>query len=314
LIAMRNNFVRNILTVSTLLVTTLATTQASAALAVFACEPEWASLTQELGGKDVSVYQATNAMQDPHRIEARPSLVARMRGADLVICTGAELEIGWLPVLLQTAGNRKVQPGTPGFLAAADYVTRLDVPTSVDRAGGDIHPGGNPHIQLDPRNITRVAAALSERLSSLDPDHKSAYAARATDFQERWSAAINRWEATAAPLKGMRLVPYHKDAAYLTAWLGMVEVMDIEPKPGSPPSAGYLAQLVERVQRDGADAITRSAYNDPKAPEWLAQHTGVPLVELPFTVGGTPQAKNLFGLFDDTIARLLQARTEHGGN
>ena len=311
---MRNIFLQKLLVASALLLTAFATPHARAALAVFACEPEWASLTQELGGKDVSVYQATNAMQDPHRIEARPSLVARMRSADLVICTGAELEAGWLPVLLQTAGNRKVQPGTDGYLAAADYVPRLDVPTALDRAAGDIHPGGNPHIQLDPRNIARVATALTERLIRLDPAQKAAYAARGSDFGTRWRAAMTNWETTAAPLKGMRLVPYHKDAAYLIAWLGMVEVMDIEPKPGIPPSAGYLAELVERVQHDGADAITRSAYTDPKAPAWLAQHTGVPLVELPYTVGGTPQAKDLFGLFDDTIARLLQARKDHGAD
>ncbi len=311
---MRNISVHKVITASALLLATVAMAQAQAALSVFACEPEWASLTNELGGKAVSVYEASNAKQDPHRIEARPSLIARMRGADLVICTGAELEVGWLPVLLQTAGNRDVQPGTTGYLAAADFVPRLDVPTALDRAAGDIHPGGNPHIQLDPRNIERVATALTERLITLDPQQKAMYVARADDFQRRWAAAIVRWDKDAAPLKGMRLVPYHKDAAYLIAWLGMVEVMDIEPKPGIPPSAGYLAELVERIQRDGADAITRSVYTDPKAPAWLAQHTGVALVELPYTVGGTPAAKDLFGLFDDIIARLNKARIDHGGN
>jgi zinc/manganese transport system substrate-binding protein len=253
-------------------------------------------------------------MQDPHRIEARPSLIAKMRGADLVICTGAELEAGWLPVLLQTAGNRNVQPGSPGYLAAADYVDRLEIPTSVDRAGGDIHAGGNPHIQLDPRNVARVANALSERLAKLDAVHAADYASRGADFQTRWAAAIARWEQAAAPLKGMRLVPYHKDTVYLIHWLGMVEVMDIEPKPGIPPSAGYLAELVDRIGREGVDAITRSAYTDPKAPRWLAEHTGVPLVDLPYTVGGTPAAKDLFGLFDDVIARLNAARTQHAGH
>jgi zinc/manganese transport system substrate-binding protein len=287
----------------------LATQSAHAALQVFACEPEWAALTSALGGDDVSVYQASNALQDPHRIEARPSLIAHMRGADLVICTGAELESGWLPVLLQTAGNRRVQPGTDGYLAAADYVQRLEVPTSVDRAAGDIHPGGNPHIQLDPRNIAKVADVLAARLAKLDPAHASDYTARNADFQTRWRDAITRWETAAAPLKGMRLVPYHKGDAYLIHWLGMVEVMDIEPKPGIPPSTGYLTELVSRIQREGADAITRSMYVDPKAARWLAEHTGVPLVDLPYTVGGTPQAKDLFGLFDDTITRLLEVRT-----
>jgi zinc/manganese transport system substrate-binding protein len=279
-----------------------------AALSVFACEPEWASLTETLGGDAVSVYQASTAKQDPHRIEARPSLIAKMRSADLVICTGAELETGWLPVLLQTAGNRKVQPGSPGFIAAADYVDRLEIPTRLDRAEGDIHPGGNPHIQLDPRNIAKVATVVTERLASLDPTHAAMYSSRGQDFQTRWADAITHWQEIAAPLQGMRLVPYHKDTVYLIHWLGMVEVMDIEPKPGIPPSAGYLTELVDRIGHEGADAITRSMYADPKAARWLADHTGKPLVDLPYTVGGTPAAKDLFGLFDDTIARLNRVR------
>src|SRR5262249_46183511 len=159
----------------------------------FACEPEWASLTELLGGDAVSVYQASTAMQDPHRIEARPSLVAKMRGAELVVCTGAELETGWLPVLLQTAGNRNVQPGAPGFVAAADFVDRLEVPSRLDRAEGDIHPGGNPHIQLDPHNIAKVASVISARLASLDPAHAATYTSRGQDFQKRWADAIVRW-------------------------------------------------------------------------------------------------------------------------
>ena len=281
---------------------------AYAKLDVFACLPEWASLAGELGGDKVAVYQATSPLQDPHRIEARPSLVARMRGADLAICTGAELEAGWLPVLMQTAGNRKVQTGTPGYIAAADYVDKLEVPSRLDRAEGDIHPGGNPHIQLDPHNIAKVATVFSDRLATLDPANAAYYAVRAADFQARWRAAITRWEQRAMTLKGMRLVPYHKDSVYLIHWLGLVEVMDIEPKPGIPPSAGYLAELVSRIQRDGADAITRSMYTDPKAPQWLSEHTDVPLVDLHYTVGGTPGAKDLFGLFDDIIERLEKAR------
>ena len=291
-----------------LLLAAIVPTQAFAALNVFACLPEWASLAQELGGDKVSVYQASSPLQDPHRIEARPSLVAHMRSAKLVICTGAELETGWLPVLMQTAGNRDVQPGTSGYIAAADYVDRLEIPTHLDRAEGDIHPSGNPHIQLDPHNIAKVAVVVSDRLAQVDPANAAFYAARGDDFQARWHAAIARWEQQARPLKGMRLVPYHKDSVYLIHWLGMVEVMDIEPKPGIPPSAGYLAQLVERILRDGADAITRSMYTDPKAPQWLSQHTRVPLVDLPYTVGGTPGAKDLFGLFDDIIARLEKVR------
>jgi zinc/manganese transport system substrate-binding protein len=277
---------------------------AFATVSIFACLPEWAALATELGGNKVSVYQASNALQDPHHIEARPSLVARMRSADLAICTGAELEIGWLPVLLQTAGNQKVQPGQPGFIAAAEFVDRLEVPTRLDRAEGDIHPAGNPHIQLDPHNIAKVGLVLTQRLEQIDAGNAAYYESRSKDFQSRWGQAISRWEKDAAPLKGLRIVPYHKDSVYLIKWLGLVEVMNIEPKPGIPPSAGHLSDLVGRLKGGAADVIARSAYQDPKAATWLAEKTNIPVVELPYTVGGTPGAKDLFGLFDDSIAKL----------
>ena len=281
---------------------------AQAAFDVFACEPEWAALAKEVGGDKVSVYQATTAMQDPHRVEARPSLIARTRAADLVVCTGADLEVGWLPLLLQTSGNGKIQVGQPGYFMAADFVPKLEVPTLVDRSQGDVHPYGNPHIQLDPRNIALVARALNERLGQVDHGNAVYYQARLKDFEVRWQKALAEWETRAAPLKGMRLVPYHKDSAYLIHWLGMEEVMDVEPKPGIPPSAGYLSELLAKLQAQPADAITRGAYQDPKAVEWLSERTKIPAVTLPYTVGGTPQAKDLFSLFDDTINRLLKPR------
>jgi zinc/manganese transport system substrate-binding protein len=281
---------------------------AHAKIDVFACEPEWAALAAELGGDKVAVYVASTAKQDPHRIEARPSLIARMRSARIAVCTGAELEIGWLPVLLKTAGNNRVQAGQAGYFMAADYVSKLDVPARVDRAEGDVHPLGNPHIHLDPRNFARVGQALSERLAKVDPQNAAYYQARWTEFDARWRKAIAAWEAKAAPLKGLKVVPYHKDLTYLFNWLGLVEVATIEPKPGIPPSAGQLAELLARLQADPAAAIIVTAHTDPKAAEWLSERTKTPVVLLAYTVGGTPQAKDLFSLFDDTIDRLLAAR------
>jgi zinc/manganese transport system substrate-binding protein len=283
-------------------------THAQAAINIFACEPEWAALAREIGGDKVSVYQATTALQDPHRIEARPSLIARMRSADLLICSGAELEVGWLPLLLQTAGNAKVQPGQPGNFMSSDFVTRLEVPSALDRAQGDIHVAGNPHIHLDPRNVLRVSQALGERLAKVDASGAAYYQSRAKEFDARWRKAIADWEARAAPLKGMKLVPYHKDQAYLIHWLGLIEEMNIEPKPGIPPSAGHLTDMLVKLKEQPADAITRNPYQDPKAVEWLSERTNIPGVTLPYTVGGTPEAKDLFSLFDDTIARLLKAK------
>ena len=286
----------------------LAAQPAFAALNVFACTPEWGALAKELGGDKASVYVATSALQDPHRVEARPSLIARARSADLVVCTGAQLEIGWLPLVLTQAGNSKIQVGQPGYFEAARYVTMLEVPSSIDRAQGDIHPGGNPHIHLDPRNIAKIAVALSDRMAQLDPPEANNYRARTKAFLERWQQALARWEQQAAPLKGMPLIVYHKNMTYLIAWLGMRELGALEPKPGLPPTASHLSELLAKLQRDPAKAIVLAAYNDPRGGDWLSEHAKIPVLILPFTVGGSDKAKDLFGLFDDSIARLLAAK------
>jgi zinc/manganese transport system substrate-binding protein len=280
---------------------------AHAALNVFACEPEWAALAKEIGGADVSVYSATTAFQDPHRIEARPSLIAQMRRAALVVCTGAELETGWLPVLLRDAGNAAVQPGRPGYFEATRFVPLLEKPARLDRAEGDVHAAGNPHIHTDARNIARVGAALGARLAEIDPAHAAAYRARGETFAARWQAAIARWEARAAPLKNQPVAVQHKSFSYLLAWLGLREVATLEPKPGVEPSVGHLARVAAQLQTTPAKMVLRAAYQSPRPADWLAQRVGIPAVALPYTVGGNDQANDLFGLFDDTLDRLLKA-------
>jgi len=278
---------------------------ALAQLKVLACEPEWGALVQELAGDKASIYNATTALQDPHHIEARPSLIARARNADLVICSGAELEVGWMPLLLTQSGNSRIQPGAPGFLEASQYVSRLEIPTVLDRSLGDIHPGGNPHIHLDPRNIAKVAEVLRDRLIRIDPAGAETYKARSGAFLARWREATQRWEAKAAPLKGLTMVVYHKNMSYLSAWLGLREVGSLEPKPGMPPTTAHLAELVARMQAEPAKVIVHVAYNNPQEAEFLSGRTKIPVVMLPYTVGGSERAKDLFGLFDDTLARLL---------
>jgi zinc/manganese transport system substrate-binding protein len=280
---------------------------AHAALHVFACEPEWGALAQELGGTLVEVSVATSALQDPHQIQAKPSLIARARNADLVVCTGAELEIGWLPVLLQQSGNARVQNGQPGNFAAADYVHKLDVPTLLDRAQGDVHAAGNPHIQTDPRNIALVANALGARLQQVDAVHATQYAQRLMDFSQRWQQAVARWTAQATPLRGVAVVSQHKAFVYLYDWLGLKEVAVLEPKPGVEPTASHLQEVLASLKNTPARMTLYSAYQDPRASEWLSKNAGIPAVKMPFTVGGTDGAKDLFGLFDDTVARLLAA-------
>ena len=286
----------------------LAAGAAHAALNVFACEPEWGALAGELGGDDVRVYTATTAMQDPHHIQARPSLIAKMRQANLVVCTGAELEIGWLPVLLSESGNGKVQPGQPGYFEAASHVALLEKPAKVDRSEGDVHAAGNPHIQTDPRNIAKVAGALAKTMSSLDSANAANYRHREQAFQARWGQAMASWEARAAPLKGVPVVVQHNAFPYLENWLGLKRVAVLEPKPGVAPSVSYLASVLEGLKARPARMVLRSAYQADRPSAWLAERSGIRSVELPFTVGGSKAADDLYGLFEDTIERLLEAQ------
>jgi zinc/manganese transport system substrate-binding protein len=278
---------------------------AQAALNVFACEPEWAALTQELAGDGASIYTATTALQDPHRIEARPSLIAKARRADLVVCTGAELETAWLPVVLRDSANSAVQPGGAAYFEAASVVHMLEVPTHLDRSEGDVHAHGNPHIQTDPRNFLPVAQALAQRLSQLDPAHAGDYRQRLVTFTQRWRAAIARWEQRAAPLRGVAIVVQHQGFPYLNDWLGLKQVATLEPKPGMEPSAAHLSQVLGTLQQHPAQMVLRAAYQDARPSEWIARRADIAAVELPYTVGGSDGAKDLFGLFDDTVARLL---------
>jgi zinc/manganese transport system substrate-binding protein len=280
---------------------------ANAALNVLTCEPEWAALVKEIGGSRVNVSSATTAAQDPHRVEARPSLLARARNADLLVCSGAELEIGWLPILLQQSGNGRIQPRQPGHFEAADYVSKLEVPSSVDRSQGDVHPAGNPHIQTDPRNIARVATALEQRMEQIDPANAAQYRAAYQSFDTRWQQAIARWTQQAAPLRGTPIVVQHKGFPYLSNWLGLREVAALEPKPGIEPSSAWLAQVLAQLQQTPARMIIYAAYQSPRASEWLSERAHIPAVQLPFTVGGAPEANDLFSLFDVTIQRLLSA-------
>ena len=285
----------------------LAALPARADLKIFACEPEWGALAKELGGDKVDVYVATTAQQDPHHIEARPSLIARARAADMVVCTGAELEVGWLPAVQRQAANQKIQPGTPGEFEAASFVRMLDVPGRLDRADGDVHAQGNPHIQTDPRNIALVANALATRFVLLDAANGAFYEARHTAFDEKWRAALTRWATAAAPLRGKPIAVQHPNWAYLNDWLGLNQIVSLEPKPGVPPSAGYLSDVVTRVRSTPVAVVIRAPHESAKPSEFLSAQTNVPAVLLPFTVGGTPGAGDLTALYDDTLARLLAA-------
>jgi zinc/manganese transport system substrate-binding protein len=289
-----------------LLLAGLLSANAQAKLNAFACEPEWGALLHELAGDRVTVDVGTSALQDVHQIEAKPSLIAKVRRANLVVCTGAGLEAGWLPQLIRQSGNSAIASGPGAFMAAAQ-VTTLEKPTQLDRAAGDVHPEGNPHVQMDPYRMLGIAKALSARLGQLDAANAAEYQRRLADFSARWSVATKRWEAKAAPLKGRKIIVQHNSWVYLNKWLGLHQVGALEPKPGVPPTSSHLAGLIGIAKSEQPIALVRAAYQDPKASLWLSEHTGVPAVALPFTVGGDAQAKDLFGLFDSTIDKLLAA-------
>jgi zinc/manganese transport system substrate-binding protein len=278
------------------------------ALNVFSCEPEWAALVEELAGDNVNITQATTAFQDPHMLQARPSLIAGARSADLLICTGADLEIGWLPLLLRRSGNPEIQPGNPGYFMAADYVRRIEIPASVDRSQGDVHPQGNPHIHLHPRNIERIAEALVDRLAQLDSANAESYRANADDFLQRWNDARGRWEERAAPLAGMRLVSHHRSFSYLADWLDLDIVATLEPKPGIPASGAQLSRLLEQLTPAPPVGIIRAPFENEKPAHWLSDRLSIPVIEMAFTVGGNDEATDLFGLYEQTIATLEEHR------
>lgn len=277
------------------------------AMNVFACEPEWAALASEIGGPKVTTYTATTALQDPHQIQARPSLIAKARAADITVCTGSELEIGWLPQILTQAANKKIAPGSAGSFEATRFVTLLERPARLDRAEGDIHSGGNPHIQSDPRVMLPVGKAMAERFAQIDPANAALYRARYAAFAVKWNAALVRWQARAAPLRGQPIAVQHKTWIYLETWLGLKRVVALEPKPGVPASSGYLAQVLGVLQKTPVKMVIRSAYEDGRSSEFISQRAHVPAVVLPYTIGGSPGAKDLYSLYDDTLTRLLGA-------
>ena len=274
---------------------------------VFACEPEWAALAEEIGGDQVSVFTATSARQDPHYIRAKPSLIAQMRKSDLVIGSGASLEVGWLPVLLRKAGNSRITPGDTGFLMASEVVPLLEKTGGSDRSHGDVHPEGNPHVHLDPSNISLVADELMERLVMIDSENQAYFRNRHADFSKRWSAAKARWKGLAGSLRDKTVVVHHASFSYLEKWLGFRRIATLEPKPGLPPTTAHLELLLTRLRKNPATVVLRTPYNSDKGSLWLSEKTGIPAVELPYTVGGDEHSRDLFMLFDRTLALLQEA-------
>lgn len=279
---------------------------AQAEVRIFACEPEWAALAEEIGGDKVEAFAATHAKQDPHHIRARPSLIVKARHADLILCSGAGLEVGWLPILLQKAGA-DVQPGSVGYLIASKIVPILEKQAVVDRSMGDVHPEGNPHVHLNPHNILVVAKELTKRLQSIDAANAETYSNRLINFTSRWQHATARWESEASGLKGAPVVVHHKAFSYLLDWLEINAVASLEPKPGIPPTTSHLEGLLQQLKEKPTSAIIRAPYEPEEASEWLSEKTGIPTIVLPYTIDGDAESSNLFSLFERSIKLLKGA-------
>lgn len=276
----------------------------AAALRVFACESEWAALAMALGGQRVTVTSATAANQDPHRIEPRPGLIAAVRRADLLVCTGAGLEAGWLERLISSAKNPKVAAGRPGYFLASQVVVLKEVPSSLNRAAGDVHAEGNPHFASDPRLVLSVATALTQRLAQLDPQGATSYAAQASAFSQTMQAAIARWQQQAKPLAGMPVIQYHRRYIYLIDWLGMQDVGTLEPKPGVPPGPGDIQAMLSLIHDHPQALLLHAPFDDPSPLRWLARHGRVHAVALP--AAPEPMVDGLQRWFDAMVNALLQ--------
>jgi zinc/manganese transport system substrate-binding protein len=279
---------------------------AKAELNVFACEPEYAALVQILAPR-AKVYSATTAMQDPHQVQARPSLIAKLRQADLLVCAGADLEIGWLPMLQMKASNARVLNQDKGLFFAADHVTTLDKLEKVDRAMGDVHEQGNPHVHFDPERMLQIAKALTQKLISLNIEQQAEYQQHFQGFSRDWQAAMERWQQVAKPLQGRKVIAYHSSFRYLFAWLGMEQVADLEPKPGLAPSSSHLASLLERTKQGDVMAVVVASYQDERGGLWLAERANLPMLVLPMSVGGNEDSTDLISLYDSVLSILTQA-------
>jgi len=275
---------------------------ACAKLNIVATLPWIGSLAGDLGEDRVKVTTLVKPNQDPHYVEAKPSMILEVRKADLLLFNGLDLEIGYLPVLVESSRNPKIQPGNPGFLDCSQFIEVLERPERVDRSMGDVHPQGNPHYQLSPRNIFRVAEGIAARLSALDPAGETFYRGQLASFKNRFAARQKEWERIS--LSGKKFLPYHKFFEYLAADFGFALVGYIEPKPGIPPSAAHLEKLIGIIKKDRPEAMLVTSYYGTKEVSFLSQKTGVKYLVVPHDVGAIREAKDWFSLMDQIIDLL----------
>jgi ABC-type Zn uptake system ZnuABC Zn-binding protein ZnuA len=281
---------------------------AAAPLTIVATTPDLASIAKDVGGARVDVTSLATGVQDPHFIDPRPSFLVKLNRADLLIEGGLDLEVGWLPVLLESARNPRLRLGEPGRLDASQGIQVLGVPAgAVDRSLGDIHGKGNPHYFIDPMNGAIVAETIAQRLCSLDAAGCTAYKANAQAFRGRLDAAMVKWAKTLAPYQGAKIVVYHDSWPYFTKRFGLVTVGYVEPKPGVPPPPSHVSELSDLIKREQVKVIIMEPYHERSIPDLLARQTGATVLVLAPTVGGTPGTDDYVALFDTDVAKLAEA-------
>ncbi len=285
----------------------LLTSAAHAKLNVVATLPDFASLAEDIGGDKVKVTSLAKGTEDAHFVDAKPSFIRVLNQADVLIEGGAELESGWLPPLVQNARNPRILPHAPGHIVLARGLKLLDVPTTLDRSQGDVHAAGNPHYNLDPANFKIMAATIAEGFSRLDPAYQSVYQANLRAFSERLDQKMADWAKLAAPLRGMKVITYHKSFDYLAARYGFEIVGQIEPKPGIEPSATHISALIPKAKAAGVKLVLMEPNRSRKTPQFVADSIGAKLVVCPGLVGGTPEAKTCFDLIDCNLRAMLKA-------
>jgi zinc/manganese transport system substrate-binding protein len=293
----------------------VAATPLHAAIKVVTTLPDLAALTREVGGDKVKVDALARGYQDPHFVEAKPSFILKLHSADLLVLVGRELEIGWLPPLIQQSRNKKVQVGANGYLDASLTVRILEIPTGqITRAMGDVHPLGNPHYWLDPENGRRMAAAIRDRLSQMSPGDAAYFAARYADFDRRLAEAEKRWDGLMAPYKGLKVVTYHRSWPNFAQRFGLEVVGYVEPRPGIPPSPSHTLELIATMKDLGVKILLVEPYFDLKTPRSIARETGAKVLVMPPSVGGEKEIGDYFKLFDYDVDLLVAAIKETGAH
>ena len=286
---------------------------AGAQVRVVTTTEDLGSLAREIGGDKVAVVSLAKGYQDPHFVDPKPSFILAVSRADLLIVVGRELEIGWLPPLLTSSRNAKIQPGNKGYLDASQNVRILEIPTGqLTRAMGDVHPLGNPHYWLEPGNGRRVAQSIRDTLSGLSPADKAYFAQRYADFDQRLAVAEKRWDAAMAPYKGTKVVTYHRSWPNFTEAFGLDVIGYVEPKPGIPPSPSHTLELIQEMKRQQVKVIMIEPYFDRKTPDSIGRDTGAQVIVLAPSVGGEKEVTDYFKLFDYNVNLVVNAIKQTG--